>query len=130
MKKYVQPCVSVVCVLSVSLLTACETDNGTRSTKPIMPTTPNTMPTTATTQQFVAGSLLVGFKPQVDYRAAIADIAKQHKGVRLKRMLMESDTAVIALFDVPKGQEKTLIAAFSKHSAVEYAEVDGIVTIQ
>lgn len=115
------------CMLCLSMLTACQTDTGSRiQVEPEH----SSKRDVSETQRYVKGNLLVGLKPASDYREAIAQLEKLHEGVRLERMLMENDSAVIALFRVPKGQEKTLITSFSEHPSVQYAEVDGVVSIQ
>lgn len=120
-----------ICILSllVGMLTACQTDGGSRLQIEPSDKTKTTVPTKQT-ERYVKGSLLVGFKSTSDYRQAITELEKQNSGVKLQRMLMESGTAVIAQFTVPKGQEKALISVFQKHRAVKFAEVDGIMTTQ
>lgn len=84
--------------------------------------TPHTPPTPQ--QQYVAQSVLVVFAPNSHYKNTVAEIEAQHKGVRLKRILMDMGETIIGEFSVPQGQEKHFVRVIARHPNVQSAELN------
>lgn len=80
-------------------------------------------------QQYVAQSVIVVFAPNSNYQNTAAAIEAQHKGVYLKRVLMDMGETVIGEFSVPKGKEQHFVRILARHPKVQSAERNAIVRI-
>ena len=81
------------------------------------------------TQQdnYVKGELIVLFADKEDYNKTIETL-KAYENVELISMLSEMENAKTAHFRVPIGKENDYIKIFQKHSNVEVAELNLIVS--